>query len=629
MIDTAWRGGVVVLLLGLLAAAPAARAAAAPVPAEASFTRLLADADAIRTSERARFLDLVDRLEARVAEASPREREHLRFLVAARRLNYLRQHEEALAELERLQDEATDVDVRYRAQALAAFAALVLKRYPEAVRHVNQFLSERHSIRSAAVLQEGMNTAAHVYNSIGQHHIALAYTEETLASDPGPRAACIAGSIRLEALRNLDLLAAGGERETATVIDRCRRAQEPVFVLSTELLRARLLLAAGRPDAAEALVRAHMPEVERVDNTRQRAEFDALLSELLLARGARAEAGAAARRVIALGRTSSATRPQVAAHGVLSEIALAEGDPRSALEHYRLSAEGDRVLVDEAQAREMAYQVVRQETTQKAQQLEAANRQNELLALRQRVQQQSAAHDQLVIAMLALALLAIGIWAWRTRRMHASLRRLAETDMLTGVSNRRWFTTRAAALLAQAEPAGEDLALVMFDLDHFKLVNDRFGHTVGDWVLRRVAEACRAECGPADVFGRLGGEEFAILLPNATTRDARRVAEGCRLRLAGIDTRATGHVFRITASFGASGSALSGHDLSRLVSHADKMLYRAKREGRNRVFVYEVPDPLLVAAGIVPDGDAADGIAPDGSGTDAGPASAGLRRAAS
>src|SRR3546814_3277107 len=110
----------------------------------------------------------------------------------------------------------------------------------------------------------------------------------------------------------------------------------------------------------------------------------------------------------------------------------------------------------------------------------------------------------------------------------------------------------------------------MFDLDHFKSINDRFGHDTGDWALKKVAEHCRTFCRRVDHLGRLGGEEFAILLSGCDLRGAKRVAEDCRVRIASIDSQPSGHRFLVTASFGVTASSLSGYDLAKLLSHADK-----------------------------------------------------------
>jgi diguanylate cyclase len=127
---------------------------------------------------------------------------------------------------------------------------------------------------------------------------------------------------------------------------------------------------------------------------------------------------------------------------------------------------------------------------------------------------------------------------------------------------------------------------VMFDLDHFKAINDTYGHGAGDWVLKQVGKTCAAHCRKVDYIGRIGGEEFAVFLRGVDAAAAALTAENCRSQLAQIDTRECGYSFVVTASFGVSSTAQSGYDLSRLLSHADQMLYRAKNEGRNRVCTY-------------------------------------------
>src|SRR3546814_17112521 len=106
---------------------------------------------------------------------------------------------------------------------------------------------------------------------------------------------------------------------------------------------------------------------------------------------------------------------------------------------------------------------------------------------------------------------------------------MAETDALTGLCNRHHFTQQSLQPLGQAARAGEDVALVMFDLDHFKSINDRFGHDTGDWALKKVAEHSRTVCRRVDPLGRRGGEDFAYLLSGCDLRGATRGAEDCRM----------------------------------------------------------------------------------------------------
>lgn len=161
----------------------------------------------------------------------------------------------------------------------------------------------------------------------------------------------------------------------------------------------------------------------------------------------------------------------------------------------------------------------------------------------------------------------------------ARLEELAGTDALTGVCNRRRFDELAAVEVERARRYGQPFALVLLDVDHFKHVNDRHGHEVGDAVLVALAGLLRAWIRGADNLARWGGEEFVILAPGIDVGGAERFAE--RLR-AGIAAQELGPVGRVTASFGVA-QYRPGESLAELVTRADKALYRAKEGGRDRV----------------------------------------------
>lgn len=162
------------------------------------------------------------------------------------------------------------------------------------------------------------------------------------------------------------------------------------------------------------------------------------------------------------------------------------------------------------------------------------------------------------------------------------LRTLAHQDSLTGALTRRAFSERARAALAEHARDGADAALLMLDVDHFKAVNDRFGHGVGDEVLKGVADACRTTLRPGDVFGRLGGEEFAVLLATTGFSEAAAIAE--RLRVA-IQVQPADGWPVVSASFGLAMATIEGVD--QWLAAADAALYEAKRGGRNRCVVAE------------------------------------------
>ncbi|OEC61664.1 GGDEF domain-containing protein [Pseudomonas sp. ENNP23] len=168
-------------------------------------------------------------------------------------------------------------------------------------------------------------------------------------------------------------------------------------------------------------------------------------------------------------------------------------------------------------------------------------------------------------------------------RAELQYKHAAYSDPLTGVGNRRAFMDSGQALLERCARRGEGVMLLLCDLDNFKRLNDSFGHASGDAALVGFTRIAAARMRRHDVFGRIGGEEFACLLADADGATAMRVAERIRHEFAESCPEAPGP---LSVSIGVTGSGEAGYDLSRLLSLADKALYRAKAQGRNRVECY-------------------------------------------
>jgi two-component system cell cycle response regulator len=159
-------------------------------------------------------------------------------------------------------------------------------------------------------------------------------------------------------------------------------------------------------------------------------------------------------------------------------------------------------------------------------------------------------------------------------------------DHLTRIYNRRYLMSRLAAEVAHARRHGSSLALLLFDIDHFKATNDVHGHLVGDAVLRAIGDHVSALIRVEDVFARFGGEEFVVLIRATGSQDALRLAERVRTSIAALTIRAEGSEVRITISVGVGSLAEIGQKVGggqELLALADARLFRAKNEGRNRV----------------------------------------------
>jgi len=173
-------------------------------------------------------------------------------------------------------------------------------------------------------------------------------------------------------------------------------------------------------------------------------------------------------------------------------------------------------------------------------------------------------------------------------RLITDMQKIALRDGLTGAPNRRSLEEEAIRLQARCNRTGETLAIMMIDVDHFKLINDHSGHPVGDKVLQRLTAVAQASIRRDDYFARYGGEEFCILLPSTTEEKARVLADRLRLAYAALTMEFGGAVLHSTISIGVADSNHVGLEFNALVTAADQALYHAKQAGRNRVVAHSV-----------------------------------------
>jgi diguanylate cyclase (GGDEF)-like protein len=187
----------------------------------------------------------------------------------------------------------------------------------------------------------------------------------------------------------------------------------------------------------------------------------------------------------------------------------------------------------------------------------------------------------------ASVLIALGV-ADRLRAQRAALseaERRAQTDPLTGVLNRNSLIERLHAACARAQARGLPISLLFIDLDHFKQINDSFGHQAGDACLRAIIAPIQAELRQSDVIGRYGGEEFVVILSSADAQASVPIAQRILERVAEVQVDGFGLPIRLTCSIGIASSDTLGVWGDRLVAHADAAVYAAKRAGRNQVFL--------------------------------------------
>lgn len=567
------RGGLLIACL-LLCGWVGAQSSIDPLAAD----RLLKQADAIRTSDHARFVQIVRELQASAPALRESQRQYLRYLQGWKHA-YDGNYRSAIPLLQGVMNESTDPTLRFRAGTSVVNVLALATRYREAFTRLSEMLELLPQVTDGVAREQGLGVAAYLYNQVGEYELGMRYAEMLIQEDWEGRGACNGGQLRLEALYKSGKVS-GLLPELHAGIRACERLDEPAYANQIRTYVAQLYIDHQRYAEAIKFLTDHYDEVSRTRYPHLIAEFDALLATAYRRSGDAERAQKFATNALSDGVQDQYTAPRVMALRLLYELAEERGDYKLALDYQKRFTQADRAYLDDVSARQIAYEKVKHELMANQLQIEALNRQNQILQLEKE-------NNRLYFALLMLILAFIALWAYKTKRSQVHFMKLSQRDGLTGIANRTHFIERAERVLAaNARPANE-VCVALFDLDHFKSINDRFGHAAGDFVLKQTAAVCQSLLRPQDLFGRVGGEEFGILLAKCELAVARQRCEQLRAAIASIPVGEVGIDRNVTASFGLASTRTSGYDLRALLKHADAALYDAKSAGRNCCATYD------------------------------------------
>jgi diguanylate cyclase (GGDEF)-like protein len=548
-------------------------------------TALLERADSIKLGEPGKFNALIGEIGGRLRELSEDQRQYFLFLEGWKSA-YDGKDAVAVAQLSGLATSSPSTVIRFRAYATLSALFTSERRYHTAFQDLTKMRSLLPRVSDGRARAEGLLDAADLYSRVGQYNLALSAAQAVIDQNWGGEGLCTGGQKKLRALFNIGRLSEF-DAEVTQAIHACLKVDQPGYADEIRINLAERYIAAGRLDEARKLLEKYYPQVVALGYTRQVSSFDFLLASVNWKQGDLAAAKRFATGVVRRSIPGEFPQSLVTADRILYRFARQHGDYASALAYYRKYAIAKIGHLNDISVRELAYEKVQQENIARKLQVEALSRQNRVLQLKHQLAVKQVEATRLYGVILTLILVFIGLWAVWTKRSQLHFKTLSRLDGLTGISNRQHFIERAEAAIAYAKKSGEEVCLVLLDLDHFKAVNDRFGHATGDLVLQRTAALCKEYLRRSDIFGRFGGEEFSVLLPGCGLAEAREQAEQLRRIINGIEAEHRGTKVTASASFGIASSAVSGYALERLLANADSALYRAKRAGRDCVMAYD------------------------------------------
>jgi len=567
------------ILSGLLFAGQVV--AGTPIPANNPMV-LLKQADSIKLSDQALFTQILDQLDDVSTQLSPNQLEYLHYLQGWE-AGYHGDYETSDELAHELLDHAQDETLRFRAGVLLVNTLSERSRFEEAFQRESRLLAKLPDITDPDARGQALVVAAYLYEEAGQYELAFNYADQVFRESPGSYS-CKVDHARLAALYKSGRLD-GIDEQLARGIELCNRANDILYSNSIRYYEASLALRRGQSKKAIEMLKSHYAEVKRSKYQQLISQFDALLAQAYLDAGDPGLARQSALAVVAQRARNKSGEPLSVAYKVLYQLEKQQGNLGKALDYHEKYQDANKGYLNAVNARALAYQTVQQQLVANKLQVETLGKQNKILQLQQTLNTKASETSRLYIILLITVLAFIAFWAYRVKRSQLRFMKLARRDGLTGIYNRQHFINEVELQLKYCRKSSREVCLVLLDLDHFKAVNDTYGHATGDQVLKNAVAACQAHLRSSDIFGRLGGEEFGIVLPDCSLQ---RVVERVELIRRAISTSARRDEqpdLVVSASFGVASTAHTGYEMRDLLVAADDALYRAKRDGRNRVRV--------------------------------------------
>lgn len=549
--------------------------------------KFLDQAESLRVKNHPLFVQMLEQIQQQDSHLPEVEHWHLRYLYAWN-AQFDGNYDKSEQALRQIIARSGDPKLITKASALLVKILSINRRYEEAFTLANHLASTLPEINDPRIRFDLLINLSITLDFADQIDLAVQYARMAEDTIPPGGTLCPPLVMEVSALYNGNRLTSGSS-EVRRAIDACTAPQDKVLGNSMWLVLANLYIDEKQPRKALALLDQVAPSVLNAHFYPHMLSSQVERAQAYLQLGNVSEAKKIALAALAMSHPDDTGDWVMNDYQVLYEIEKKQGHDAVALVYHEHYSALEKNHLDDVHARALAYDVTEQHLLVQKMQADGLNRQNNILKLQQALAAKVVETSRLYIVLLVLVLVSVVIWLFRLKRSQLRFKQLSSMDGLTGIFNYQHFTTEAERALRLLEKKRSSACLIAIDLDHFKQINDTHGHALGDTVLKRTVAICRHQLRSNDLFGRLGGEEFCVLLVDCQRDEGIAIADCMRMALAASLIDVDGGVVSFSASLGLACTDTSGYELQRLCKEADAALYQAKRAGRNRVVVSGEP----------------------------------------
>jgi len=565
--------------------------------ADSHYQEILNRANKVRFSKRVEFNQLVERLKTQKENLSEKQKVHLNYLLGYQKL-IAGELTQGINLLNQIINQEKYSSLKHRAIITKMSVLNVSENYQEGFTVINKLIpllpkiqeELKYSADTPNQKKESYHDALFViavfYNKLSQYDLSKKYLTMILNSEPSIEQQCSAIGVEVEAMYRLGEITWDYIAQNKASI-----CHEVKGYLSESLIHgfiANWYIGKNEPQLALDLLTEKLSLAYTTQYYLLISQYESSLAHAHFLLGNRDRAKEYAMKVLNNSQETHKSEWIALAHLVMYKVHKSEGNFEQALNYFEEYNHKLSELKDSATKRRVYYQIAQAEVRDKANQILLLDGKNKVLELEKKLFKHSEYEKILLIVLLLIIAFALGVLAYLSKKAQLRLKVMAEHDELTGVFNRYSFNELAGSALNYCNRTEQDVSLILFDLDNFKVINDTYGHQVGDWVLKETINTCKKISRNNDIIGRYGGEEFTILLPGCNETKALELAEKYREAIFAISTAETGFDFKVSASFGLCPSLSKIHALQDMIKSADEAMYQAKQNGRNQVRTYKM-----------------------------------------